>query len=405
MSYYDEIENVEFTIETGDGSKYFPLWRGGEKETEYNTSMFDFINVRGTLIERKKPRSPFFNLVFFFQGIDYLDIVRKFEVSASDSRPWKVKHPIYGIIKGQPLSFKRNDDHLNIVEITVPFWESIEADYPFTNYSIKDNTREKRTSLYSLASLAYVKNNPVSSASIPKLKTSITAMSGSMKSMQNNTTYSEFQNQLNKGLKAIDNLLDDPLNAIQNVQAFLDLPTTYAQVLEARLASYEAIYSRLESTIDDVSDKKYFESISASLIASFSVVLVTPQTGDYVLVADVFNASKRLAVLYSKYLAKLDDLKVSLYDLNKSFNPDASVQTELSSLVLFTISNLYKLSFESKREKTIVVDKDTSPILLVHRYIGLDANDENMANFVKTNDIKLREMFLIKKGREVKFQV
>jgi len=405
MSYYDEIDNVEFTIETGDGSKYFPLWKGGEKETEYNTSLFDFINVKGTLVDRKKPRSPFFNLVFWFQGIDYLDIARKFEVSAADSRPWKIEHPIYGSIKGQPLSFKRNDDNLNLVEITIPFWESIEIDYPFTNYSIKDNTRDKRTSLYALASLSYVANNPVASADIPKLKTSISDMSGAMKSMQDNSTYSEFQNQLNKGLKAIDNLLDDPFNAIQNIQAFLDLPTTYTQVLEARLASYESIYSRLESTINSVADKKYFESISASLIASFSVVLVTPQTGDYILVSDVFNASQRLASLYSKYLTKLDELKVSIYDVNNSFNPDASVQSELSSLVMYTISNLYKLSFEAKREKIIVVDKDTNPILLVHRYIGLDADDENLANFVATNNIKLRELFLVKKGREVRFQI
>ncbi len=171
------------------------------------------------------------------------------------------------------------------------------------------------------------------------------------------------------------------------------------------MASYESIYSRLESTIIGVADKKYFESISASLIASFSVVLVTPQTGDYVLVSDVFNASQRLANLYSKYLTKLDSLKVSLYDLNNSFNPDASVQSELSSLVLFTISNLYKLSFEAKREKIIIVEKDTNPILLVHRYIGLDANDNNLSNFITTNNIRLREMFLVKKGREIRVQI
>lgn len=405
MSYYEQIENTAFSIETGESSLFFPLWKGGQKDVEFNTSQFDFINVTGTLTDRKKPRSPFFNLTFWFQGENYLDEAKRFEVAAADSRPWTIEHPIYGVVKGQPLSLKRNDDNLNIVEFSVPFWESIEADYPFTNFSIKDNTREKRAQVYALASLAYKTNNHVSAIDVSKLKISVTDMSGAMKSMQDNTTYSEFQNQLNKALKSIDNLLDDPFNAIQNVQAFLDLPTTYSQVLEARLSSYEAIYSRLESTIKSVADKKYFESISASLIASFSVVLVTPLTNDYVLISDVFNASQRLASLYSRYLTKLDEVKVSIYDVNNSFNPDASVQTELSSLVQYTIANLYKLSFDAKREKIVVVDKDTNPILLVHRYIGLDADDEKLANFVKTNDIKLRELFLIKKGREVKFQI
>lgn len=405
MSYYLDLENIEFKIETGDGRLYFPLWRGGSKETEYNTSLFDFINVTGTLVDRKKPKSPFFNLVFWFQGENYLSIAENFEISAADNRPWKVVHPIYGIILGQPLSLKRNDDNINIVEITVPFWESIEADYPFSNFDIKDNTRDKKFQIDSFASFSYTTNNPIAPDDIPKIKISLVDMSGSMKSMQDNSTYSEFQNQLNKGLKAVDNLLQDPFDAIQQVQAFLDLPSTYAQVLEARIASYEAIYARLESTISSVADKKYFESISASLIASYSVALVTPQNGDYILVSDVFNASQKLATLYSKYLAKLDTLKVSIYDVNNSFNPDASVQSELSSLVMYTISNLYKLSFEAKREKIIIVDKDTNPILLVHRYIGLDFNDENLVNFITTNDIKLRELFLIKKGREVRFQV
>lgn len=405
MSYYDTLENTAFSIETGESSLFLPLWKGGTKDVEYNTSMFDFINVTGTLVDRKKPRSPFFNLVFYFQGETYLDEAKRFEVAASDPRPWIIEHPIYGSIKGQPLSFKRNDDNINIVEFSIPFWESIEADYPFTNYSIKDNTREKKLQVYAMASLSYTTNNPIASADIPKIKISLSDMSGSMKSMQDNTTYSEFQNQLNKALKAVDNLLAGPINAIQQVQAFLDLPSTYAQVLEARIASYEAIYTRLESTISSVADKKYFEAISASLIASYSVVLVTPQNGDYILVSDVFKASQQLASLYSKYLAKLDTLKVSIYDVNNSFNPDASVQSELSSLVMYTISNLYKLSFEAKREKIILVDKDTNPILLVHRYIGLDATDENLVNFITTNDIKLRELFLIKKGREVRFQI
>lgn len=405
MSYYNDLENIEFKIETGDGRLYFPLWKGGTKDTEYNTSLFDFINVTGTLVDRKKARSPFFNLVFFFQGEDYLATANSFELSASDSRPWKVVHPIYGIISGQPLSLKRNDDNINIVEITVPFWESIEGNYPFSNFSIKDNTRDKKFQINSFASFSYVTNNPVAPADIPKIKISLSDMSGSMKSIQNNTTYSEFQNQLNKGLKAVDNLLEDPFNAIQNVQAFLDLPITYSQALQARLASYESIYTRLKSTITTLADKKYFESVSASLIASMSLVAVTPQEGDYILVSDVFAVSQRLANIYDDYLATLDELVVSIYDVNNSFNPDASVQTELSSLIKYTISNLYFLSFEFKREKIIFVDKDTNPILLVHRYIGLDSTDDKLTNFIVTNNIKLKELFLIKKGREVRFTI
>lgn len=403
MSYYDTIERNRFSIQCGDGQLYFPNWKGGTKEIEYNTSLFDFINVSGTLVDRKKPRSPFFDLTFFFQGETYLDDVNKFELSAADPRPWIIVHPIYGYIKGQPLSFKRNDDNLNIVEVTVPFWESIEADYPFSNFNIKDNTRDKKAKVYLYSSESFINNNPIAPDDIPDIADSIVDMSGAMESMQDNSTYADFQNGLNKALKSIDNILDSPFDTIQIIQAFLDLPTTYTQVLEARLGAYEAIYNRLESTIITVANRKYFESIGSSLIASMSVVLITPIPTDYVLMADVFKASQRLDNLYKRYLTKLDDVQVSIYDVNNSFTPDALVQSELSSLVQYTKANLYALSFQAKREKIVYVEKDSNPILLVHRYIGMDNDDVNLAKFVKTNNIKLRELFLVKKGRQIKF--
>ena len=405
MSYFDQIDNTIFSIRTGDGNLFFPNWKGGSKETEYNTSMFDFISVTGTLVDRKKPRSPFFDLVFYFQGEDYLDIAKGFEISASDSRPWLVTHPIYGEISGQPLSLKRDDSNLNIVEITIPFWESIEAEYPFTNFNIKDNTRQKKAKLFTLCASSYITNNSIKTKDISKIKSNVLLMSSSMKSMQDNSTYSDFQNQLNKTLKAVDNLLKDPFEAIQQVQNFIDLPSTYLQVLEARISAYESIYTRLKSTINTVSDKKYFESASASVIGSLSVVLINPIQEDYVLVSDVFKASQRLSKIYNDYISILDSVSVSAYDVNNSFNPDASVQSELSSLVQYTIANLYKLSFDAKREKIIFVEKDTNPILLVHRYIGLDNDDVNLANFVKTNNLKLKELFLVKKGRDIRITI
>lgn len=403
--YFNTIEGNRFSIETGDGSLFFPLWKGGTKEIEYNTSLFDFINVSGTLVDRKKARSPFFDLTFWFQGPDYLDDVNKFELGAADPRPWIVVHPIYGYIKGQPLSFKRNDENIGIVEITVPFWESIDADYPFSNFNIKDNTREKKGKVYIYAANAYVENNSLTPGDIPDVTDSVVDMSGAMKSMQDNSTYSDFQNGLNKALKSIDNILEAPFDTIQTIQSFLDLPTTYTQVLEARLASYEAIYSRLESTIVSVANKKYFEAIGSSLIASMSVVLITPIPDDYVFISDIFKASLRLDNIYSSYLAKLDEAQVSIYDVNNSYTPDALVQSELSSLVQYTKANLYQLTFQAKKEKIIYVEKDTNPILLVHRYMGMDADDVNLAKFVKTNNIKLRELFLVKKGRKIRLAI
>ncbi|APZ82859.1 hypothetical protein [Flavobacterium phage FL-1] len=403
MDWIDRIELIKFSIKTGDGKVYFPKYRGGETEREYNTSSFEFINVYGTLVDRKKPKSRKIPLVFYFDGADNIDKSNEFEYSADDPRPWTVVHPFYGTINGQPISIKRDDSNLNITEITVPFWESIDADYPVANFTVKDNTRDRHNVIYFAAANSYVTNNKITSADIPKNSSSLADMAGEFKNLQDDTTYATFQNALNTGLKAIDRLLDDPLAAIQSIQNFLDLPSVYERAIEGRFASYENIYWRFKDSIKTLVDKKYFESIGASTIASMSVTAVNPQQGDYNLVSDVENITYRLSVIYTDYVQTLDDLKVSVYDVNNTYNADAEVQTELNSLVNYTIANLYQMSFQAKRERIIITGKKTNPILMVHRLIGMDENDDNLDDFIQANNIKLLELFSIGKGRELRY--
>lgn len=402
MDWIERVENIEFKIVTGDGEVFLPLYKGGEKETEFNVSDFNFINVAGTLRDRKKSKSPFFNLVFYFEGLDNIEQSNRLDASSMDSRPWTVTHPFYGVISGHPISIKRNDSSLNITEVTVPFWESIDADYPLTNDSVEDSTKDKHSAVYQVCALSFVK--PVfSSVDISKLKSNVYDISGETKAIQNSTTYAEFQNGLNKALKGIDSLLSNPLSTIQKIQNFLDLPSVYEQAVAGRIAGYENIYYRLKSSIKTLADKKYFEAAGGSIIASMSLVAVTPIEGDYVLISDIVKITLKIATIHDDYLKTMDELKVSNYDVTNRYNQDASVLNEVNSLVSFTIANLYRMTFEAKTERIVYTDKETNVILLVHRYLGMDESDENIDNFIKTNKIKLNELFAIKKGREIRF--
>lgn len=402
MDWIEKL-NTKFKITTGDDEDYYPLWRGAEKEREFNTSTFEFINVYGTLVDRKKPQGAKINLVFSFDGADHIEVSDRFETSCEDPRQWTITHPIYGTLVGQPLSIKRDDSSLNITEITVPFIESISPDYPFSNFSKKDNTMDKhRKTMYAM-SIAGVTGVPFTPADIAKQKEILGEMGKELFSVQSNSTYADFQNALNEGLKAIDNLLAEPLNAIQTVQNFLDLPATYEQAIKGRVASYENIYWRLKESIETLADKKYYEAMGGTILSLISVVLVTPITGDYILVSDVAGWMNRLSALQLDYKNTLDSLAVSVYDVNNTYNADAEAQTELDSLMIYTYANLYSFTFGAKKEMIIYTQRDTNIILLVHRYLGLDADDKNIDTFVKTNNIHFNELFSIKKGRMIKY--
>ena len=403
MTWEERINNIPLEIKTGDGKTYFPLFKStdSEKTKEFNTSSFEFINVYGTLVDRKKPKGGKFPLVFYFEGADNITQADNFENSSDDPRPWEVNHPFYGRIVGQPLSIARKDNYLNSTEINIDFWETIEIEYPTRNYSIKDNTREKHNAVYLAAAVSYIKKAPFTSADISKNKVNILTIAGNAKKLNDNSTYADFQNALNKGLKAIDNLLADPLAAIESIQKFLDLPSRYEKAVEGRVASYLGTYERLKYSIDSLIDKKYFESIGASTIASMADAMVNPLFDDYVLIADIEKMYTKLNDTYEDYKKVLDENKVSIYDIKNNWNPDANVQQELNDLVVFTLANLYRLTFAAKRERVIYTSKKTNAILLVHRYVGLDNLDEHLENFISRNNIRLNELFTIQKGRKI----
>jgi hypothetical protein len=402
MSWEEKINNTTFSITTGDGQLYNPLFKQNtELEKEFNTSVFEFINVYGTLVDRKKPQGRRFTLVFYFVGANCIDLSENFEISCDDPRPWKVTHPYYGLITGQPMSIKRDDTSLNVTEITVPFYETIELDYPFVNYSPKDNTREKhRKVLESFGTIDLPFND---TADIGKNTDRVYNIKAGMEGLQDSNTYSDFQNAFNKCLKAIDKTTADPLAAFQTIQNFLDLPAMYEQALLGRVSSYVNVYYRLKTTIQTLSDKKNFEMLSGSLIASLGYAMVLPIVGDYFLISDVFRMRDILKDIYNDYLETLDGLQVSIYDVTNAYSPNPEAQTNLSSLVQYTLDNLYNLSFETKRERIVYVDKKTNVILLAHRYLGLDVDDLNIDIFIKTNNITLNELFSIEKGREIKY--
>jgi hypothetical protein len=402
MNWEERIKNITFSIKTGDGELYFPLFKQStESEKEYNTSTFEFIKVYGTLVDRKMPQGRKFNLVFYFTGSDCITDSENFESSCDDPRPWKVNHPYYGLITGQPMSIKRDDSSMNVTEITVPFYETIELDYPFINYSPKDNTRDKHKKV--LDSFGTIDLPYDETVDIPKNLDRVNQINAEMKGLADSDTYSDFQNALNNCLKAIDKTTSNPLEAFRQIQGFLDLPATYERAVLARVGSYFNVYYRLKTSIETLSDKKNFEALGGSLIASMGLAMVLPIVGDYFLMADVFRMTDKLKEVYNDYLETLDGLQVSIYDVNNAYAPSPESQANLQSLVNYTLANLYALSFETKRERIVVVDKKTNVILLTHRYLGLDVDDQNIDIFIKTNGITLNELFSIEKGRQITY--
>jgi hypothetical protein len=405
MSWQDKLQNIQFSIKTGDGKEWFPLFKTGEKSKEFNTSIYDFIDVPKSLVERKQPKSSKYPLTFWFDGENHVETAEEFENSANDKRYWIITHPYYGTIKGQPISITRNDVNLNITEISIDFWESIVFDFPKSNLSVQDNTLTKKDAVLDNCAVSYSGRKVQATEDIQKNKDATLLIAKSFEKIQGDDTFSEYQNALSKALKANDKLLSDSFDAILKTQVLIDSPSDYERTVKEKISAYKSVFTSLNTILNTVADKLFYESMGASTMACYCNAAVNYEFGvDYVTALEVESVASDLIQIYDSYLQLLDSVSTSNYVVEVGYQPNPIVQTQLNDLILYTLSNLYNVAFESQQERIVYVEKDTNIVLLTHRYLGL-ASDENIETFRKINDIKLKELFKIKKDRKIKYYV
>lgn len=397
MSWLENIEKIPFKITTGDSNVFTPLWISGQKSKEFNFSKYDFISLKGSIIDRKESKSTKYPLVFYFQGENNLQEVQRFERSAEDKREWRVDHPFYGIITGQPLKIDSSDKDYNVSVITVDFWETINVEAPLTSVSIADQITEKTVLINNLAVDKYVAGVELSSSDVPLIRNRVDSITTAIQPLKESSSPNLIALD-----KSINDLTGNPKAVIENVQVATSFPENTTPSDLIRFA--KTILERLFSENITRNEKVFFESQSASTIANLSEALIL-QTG-FITRSDVENASFELLNIFENVLANLDIFSVDIFDVENSWSPNIDLQTQLRDLVFLTLRNLFSIAFEAKQERVAENEKDSNLILLAHKYMGgLDVDDAKIESFREINNIINDELLHIPKGRKIIYYV
>lgn len=408
MSWKDRLENTVFMITTGDGKVFRPLWKSGETSKEFNATTFDFINVEGSKIDRKKVKARKFPLTFWFTGDDNIDKADAFDKSANDNRAWKVRHPFYGDITGQPLSVSRNDSFYNATEITVDFWETITDEYPKQSVALVDSILVKNIKLSGVSGVDYASKVILHPADVVIVKVNATKISLNIEKYLDDNNYSAYQLAKNNMYAKIDKIILAPVDAINSIYDIIALPAQFLLSVNIRIKLLTAVFNDAKSIFQlkpSRNNKSYFESVGAAVLSSISYAVITPLAKDFITRSDVATVNQQLIDLYNDYKTLLDQASISITDTSNSFSASASTQRNLQDIIIETISRLNELAFEAKQERITVLEKDSNLIVLTHKYIGLDSADENIETFRRINNIKNKKLFQIRKGTTIRYYV
>jgi len=404
MAWKDNLENIKFTIKTGDGSVYYPLWRDSVKSTKLNFAKYDFINVRGSFIDRKESESGSFPLNFYFTGEDNLDQAKAFENSAKDKRLWTVTHPFYGTLSGHPTNIERNDNSFGNTEINVLFWESIADDYPEDSDSIPDEVEDRVVRLNSLGIQNYVSKAQPETGDINDLKSSIEISAARFE--PDSINFNEYIALKNKALGDLNLLIQETEVAITTAQLVLSEPANFIRNIRSKIDSIKSAYEEIKKTInpENRQSKYYFETQAAALLGNLAKSSVNPLSNDYIVRSDIESVNSEMLNLYNDYLTTIDANQIPLENINDEYSPDIDLQSSLIDLVTYTSQSLFVLSFDARQERSVILEKDSNLIVLTHRFLGL-SSDENLETFKRINNMGLSETYRIKKGRLITYYI
>lgn len=409
MSWIDKVKE-KMRIRTADGNLYSPDWLNASLDVEYKHTEFNFVEVTGALVKRKKAIGNKFRIELYFQGLDHLDTARRFRASCDNTEgPWTIEHPLYSIINVQPTSLNYDNSTLAYSKITGVVIETMEESPGVFVLDPKDQvlilTEQNRelagdsltvtpgpreiNNMTNTNNLAYNKGVPIIPQDMPE-------------------AFEELNNAYNTAATYINTATATPLLAMTSLITVLQMPAKFEIEVRTRINSLVDTFNTLRDTITGltgVGSKQVFTAQQTSLVAAICQAAATPITGDYRRSSQVLEVLEQISEIYALLVEDLDSLQTDSANSPESFVGDAQMLISLNQLVNMTISSLFSIALGAQSERSIICEKNTNAIELTHLLYGLDSADNNVNELIENNDLAAWEYLQIEKGRKIVYYV
>lgn len=408
MAWIDKINN-DIIITTGDGVEYRPLYSFSPIQTDFNISEFNFPNVAGTKVVKWEPIGRKFTLEIFFQGEENIDVAETFMISSNDRRPWKIIHPQYGTINCHPSSIVRDSSLLNVTKMTITLLETLLDDSPKTSINPVASTTNAVESFNDDQSLQFETVEFETSDLNDMSNQTDTSYQISASNVSSGDESDEYFNRFNTAKSKILNAGTDAVAAVTAIKSMLVYPAYFSESVQYRLNLLLQTLLSFQSdliNITTVNQKQLFEMNTTTIVSAMVQTVVTPlDQNDYGNSDDVLSVIETLSNSYNSVVENLDSLQTPNGGDENSYIPNSVTLNQLTDVVNYSISQLMTIALNAKQERVFICDEDTNIVLLAHRFYGLVPDDSTIDDLIRTNQIGINEMLLIKKNRTIKYYV
>jgi len=408
MSWTEKLKKG-LEITTGDGKKYFPLYKLTPKVTPFNVAEFEFPNIEGTLVKKSLVKGTKLNLEFYFDGEDHLDQSQAFEISAKDKRPFKISHPFFGLMTVQPTTLEYDPTGLSITKITGEFIETISDEYP----RIVEDPRNKIAFDYENTQTALVESfsanvQATAADSVKMADNNDKLYSLGSEAVKSGDQSNEYFQIYQKANSAVGKLAADTSSAVQYVIDLYTYPSLFVNGIKNRLTLLVDQLIALSNDLENLTtfnDKTIFEMSGAGIMSAMINATINPADDDFQNSNEVIESIETVLGSWNFYLDSLNGLQTDTNDTVDSYIPDFDSLNELIALVNFGTANLLNIALNAQSERSLILDCDSNPIILAHRFYGLVDGDATLNQFINQNDLSMSELIEIKKGKKIIYYI
>ena len=407
MSWPQRVENgIELT--TGDGTTYRPNWVNTSFIQDYNISSFEFPNIAGTLVRKKQPKGRKFQLEVYFQGENHLEDSERFRVSASDQRAWRVTHPLYDDIIAHPRRLTFDNTKYNITKITGILLETITGVFPDAETNAVEEIEERKTAIDNQIATNYdAQVQTIDGIEANAINNNLSDIEADTEKITFGDQVASLRNTVVAAQSAVLSGIGTANSYINKVQSAINFPFQVVNGVKARLDTFKNSFDRLTQSISTIlgkNQKEYYEANASSAISGSCLATVN-QLDDfpYTTRSQVDDAVETLLAMFDDYVEKIDEVQATSATAEDAYLPDPETLRQLQQIVNLTVSSLFEVALGSKQEHVLILEEDSNPVIVAHRLFGL--NDENLETLIEVNNIRLQELYLLKKGREIIYYV
>lgn len=412
MSWIEKIKD-DFTIKMGDGKEYKVNWLNATRATEFNTALFNFKGVKGTLVKRGTPQGTIYNLEMYLQGANNLADSQNFKNSAEDPNVWSIQHPMYGGLAVQPLSLAYDDSNYNVTKITGQIIEVTDPKFVKTGIAPAELIKAKKLDTDATFAQSIISEVPVpDSGFVSQMHENADGVYTLQKAFASAVDDAEaVRNAYNAANAAIDDAISNVSDAITTTQYFLSLPANFTNSIINRINFLKSCFEDLSAQANSLhfvtpSLKRLYENNAACTITTICTTTVTNVSDtDYANRTDVITIIDVVITAYNDYVTILDGLQTDTGATPDSYVPNFDSLWELTQIVNYTISNLFNVINGARQQRFYTLETDSNLILLANTLYGLQEDDSTITQLINDNSITLDEYLTIKKGRVITYYI